>query len=59
MLKVLIVGLFTLVLVGSADAQTSCPNRGTIVYCPKGQCGLGGKPWACYQRNCSAKNCPH
>jgi hypothetical protein len=30
MLKVLIVGLFTLVLVGGADAQTSCPNRGTV-----------------------------
>jgi hypothetical protein len=29
MLKVLIVGLFTLVLVGGAAAQTSCPNRGT------------------------------
>ena len=59
MLKVLIVGLFTLVLVGSADAQTACPNRGTFVYCPPGQCNPMGKPWACYKQNCAKKNCPH
>jgi hypothetical protein len=58
MLKALIVGLFTLALIGSADAQVSCPN-GAVSYCPPGQCGVGGKTWACYKRNCKAKYCPH
>jgi hypothetical protein len=58
MLKVLIAGLFTLVLVGSATAQTTCPQGGTLVYCPKGQCGAKGTPYACFARYCSAKNCP-
>ena len=34
MLKVVIAGLFTLFLVGSAVAQVSCPN-GAVVYCPQ------------------------
>jgi hypothetical protein len=36
MLKVLVVGLFTLVLVGSADAQSTCPNRGRSFIALKG-----------------------
>jgi hypothetical protein len=58
MLKVVIAGLFTLILVVSAVAQVSCPN-GPVVYCPPGQCGIPGKTWACYKKNCSAKNCSH
>jgi hypothetical protein len=59
MLKIAIAGLFTLILVGSADAQATCPNRGTVAYCPPGQCGFNSKPWACEKRYCSAKHCPH
>jgi hypothetical protein len=59
MLKVVIAGLFTLALIGGADAQTSCPNRGTVAYCPPGQCGYNSQPWACDKRYCSAKHCPH
>ena len=36
MLKVLIVGLFTLVLVGSATAQTTCPQGGNSRLLPQG-----------------------
>ncbi len=57
MLKILIAGLFALVLVSSADAQTRCPQGGTFVYCPPGKCGAAGGPWACYPKNCQAKNC--
>ena len=58
MLKVFIVSLFSLVLVGSADAQTRCPQGGTVVYCPPGQCGRDGHQYACFKKFCSAKNCP-
>jgi hypothetical protein len=36
MLKVFFIGL-TLVVLGGAAAQASCPNRGTFAYCPPGK----------------------
>ena len=59
MSKVLIAGLFTLALVGSADAQSRCPDGRSFAYCPPGQCGFNGYPYACDKRYCSAKHCPH
>jgi hypothetical protein len=40
MLKVAIVGLFTLILVGSASAQATCPNRGQLLIVRQINAGL-------------------
>ena len=59
MLKLIFVGMFALVLTGSANAQVHCPDGTKFAYCPPGQCGFSGRPYACDKRYCSAKHCPH
>ncbi len=46
------------IVFGAGEAQARCPREATTRgYCPQGTCNQDGGTYACYLKNCSAKNC--